>query len=214
MPYHAPHTVPPEVTLSVPQANPADPRLAHRLGPWDGETADAVLIGVPFDLGARLGAASMDHLEHMTADGWSALAAADPPPLAVLLPGVNFHLAQRDIAPARELVAAGVPVALATDFNPGSAFSPSMPMIIALATRTLGMTVAEAIVATTINAAHAIGLGGETGSLEAGKRADLLICDLPNHVWLGYSFGWNPVKQVIAGGRIVVGPDAQAPAPD
>ena len=55
MPYHAPHTLPPEVTLSVPQANPADPRLAHRLGPWDGETADAVLIGVPFDLGVTLG---------------------------------------------------------------------------------------------------------------------------------------------------------------
>ncbi len=165
-------------------------------------------------LGARLGAVSVDHLEQVNANDRSALAAADPPPLAVLLPGVNFHLAQSDTAPARDLMAAGVPVALATDFNPGSAFSPSMPMIIALATRTLGMTVAEAIVAATINAAHAIGLGGETGSLEPGKRADLLICDLPDHVWLGYSFGWNPVKRVIAGGRIVVGPDAQAPAPD
>ena len=105
-------------------------------------------------------------------------------------------------------------MALATDFNPGSAFSPSMPMIIALATRTLGLTVAEAIVAATINAAHAIGLGGETGSLEEGKRADMLICELPDHVWLGYSFGWNPVKRVIAGGRIFVGPDAQVPAPN
>ena len=165
------------------------------------------------DLGARLGAVSVDHLEHIDDRGLKALAAADPPSVAVLLPGVNFHLGLRDYAPARKIIAAGIPVALATDFNPGSAFSPSMPMIIALATRLLGMTVAEAIVATTINAAHAIGLGAETGSLEPGKRADLLICDVPDHRWLGYGFGWNPVRAVIAGGRVVSPVTAPASMP-
>ncbi len=123
----------------------------------------------------------------------------------MLLPGVPFHLAMSEHADARRLVDAGVPVALATDLNPGSSFTPSMPMAIALACRTLGLSVAEAIVASTINAAHALGLGDETGSLEAGKRADVLVCDVPDHRWLGYAFGYNPVRTVIAGGRRVVG---------
>ena len=106
-------------------------------------------------------------------------------------------------APARQLIDEGVAVALATDFNPGSSFTPSMPMVIALACRALHITPAEAIMAATINAAHAVKRGRQTGSLEVGKQADVIICDIPDHRWLGYSFGWNPVEITIAGGAIV-----------
>ncbi len=156
-------------------------------------------------LAADLGAVSIDHLEHLSDDDLDHLAARARPPVAVLLPGVPFHLALADRAPARALVRAGVPVALATDFNPGSSFTPSLPMIIGLACRTLSLGVDEAIVATTISAAHAVGLGAEVGSLEVGKRADLVVLDVPDRRWLGYAFGWNPVKTVVADGRCVAG---------
>lgn len=151
-------------------------------------------------LGARLGAVSVDHLEHIDSDGLTALADSSST-VAVLLPAVNFHLGLDEVAPARRIIDAGLPVALATDFNPGSSFTPSLPMVITLACRLLNMTVAEAIVATTINAAHALDLAEETGSLEPGKRADLIICDIPNHKWLGYTFGWNPVRIVLVNGK-------------
>ncbi len=153
-------------------------------------------------LGARLGVTSVDHLEHITAEDLGVLGTHPSPPVAVLLPAVNFHLGMEEYAPARRIIDAGIPVALATDFNPGSAFTPSMPMVIALACRTLKMTVAEAIVAAAINAAHAVGLGDKVGSLEPGKRADIIICDVPDYRWLGYSFGWNPVKNVVIEGSI------------
>ncbi|MEB2313470.1 MAG: imidazolonepropionase [Sorangiineae bacterium] len=157
------------------------------------------------ELGAALGAVSIDHLEHLSAGALERLAALSAPPVAVLLPGVSFHLAMNAHPNARGLIDAGVPVALATDFNPGSSFTPSMPMILALATRNLGMSVAEAIVAATRNAAHAVGLGDVVGSLEPGKRADLIICDVPEHRFLAYGFGWNPVRTVLARGERVVG---------
>jgi imidazolonepropionase len=157
-------------------------------------------------LGLRLGAVSLDHLEHADGATLAELGAAERPPVAVLLPGVPFHLAMPERAPARRLLDAGVPIALATDFNPGSSFTPSMPMVIALACRLLGLSVAEAIVASTINAAHALSRGSVTGSLEPGKRADLIVLDVPDHRWLGYAFGWNPVRAVVAGGRLVLPP--------
>ncbi|MFC1484761.1 imidazolonepropionase, partial [Candidatus Neomarinimicrobiota bacterium] len=156
-------------------------------------------------LGARVGAVSVDHLEHIDSDGLTALVDSSST-VAVLLPAVNFHLGLEEVAPARRIIKAGLPVALATDFNPGSAFTPSIPTVIALACRLLNMTVAEAIVAVTINAAHALDLGDETGSLESGKRADLIICDIPDHKWLGYAFGWNPVRTVIVEGKPVISP--------
>lgn len=154
-------------------------------------------------LGARLGAASVDHLEHVDAKAIAALSSADEPPVGVLLPGVPFHLAQSEHAPARKLIEAGVPLAVATDFNPGSSFTPSLPMCIALACRHNGMSASEAVVACTINAAHALGRGSQVGSLEPGKRADVIVCDVPDHRWLGYAFGWNPVRAVVVGGERV-----------
>lgn len=152
-------------------------------------------------LGAELGARSVDHLEHVDDASIAKLAAAPRPPVGVLLPGVPFHLAMPEHAPARKLIDAGVPVAIATDLNPGSSFTASIPMCIALACRTLGMTASEAVVATTINAAHAIGRGHEIGSIEPGKRADLIVCDVPDHRWLGYAFGMNPVRSVVVAGE-------------
>ncbi len=156
-------------------------------------------------LGARLGAVSVDHLEHVDEASLGALGRAARPPVGVLLPGVPFHLGMRDFAPARRLIEAGVPLALATDLNPGSSFTPSVPMCIALACRTLGLSANEAVVASTINAAHAVGRAGSVGSLEPGKRADVIVCDVPDHRWLGYAFGWNPVRTVIVAGERVVG---------
>ncbi len=147
-------------------------------------------------MAGELGAVSVDHLDHIDDAGLAAL--ADSGAIGTLLPGVTFHLGHDQYADGRRIIDAGVPVALATDFNPGSSFSPSMPMMIALATRHLGMTVAEAIVASTINGAHALGLANEVGSLEPGKKGDVIICHFPDHKWLGYGFGWNPVKEVIS----------------
>jgi imidazolonepropionase len=102
---------------------------------------------------------------------------AEKKTVGVLLPGVPFHLMTNRYAPARKLIAAGVPVALATDFNPGSCPTLSMQMIIALACRQLKMTPAEAISAATINAAYALDRGDQIGSIEVGKKADLIILD-------------------------------------
>jgi imidazolonepropionase len=156
-------------------------------------------------LGARLGAVSIDHLEHVDEATLRELSENEHPPIGVLLPGVTFHLALEHHAPARRLIGAGVPLALATDLNPGSSFTPSIPMCIALACRTLGMSASEAVVASTINAAHALRRADTVGSLEAGKRADVIVCDVPDHRWLGYAFGWNPVRTVVAAGERVVG---------
>jgi len=151
-------------------------------------------------LGVELGATSIDHLEVADPADIQALSCAPKPPICVLLPGVAFHLRLTTHAPGRALVDAGVPVALATDFNPGSSPTPSMPLMIALASRTQGLSVAEAIVAATRNAACALGLGSEMGTLEVGKRANLQLLDVPDYRYLGYAFGYNPVRQVLVNG--------------
>lgn len=154
-------------------------------------------------LGLQLGATSIDHLEYLDDETLAELGRAANCPLAVLLPAVAFHLGLDRHAPGDRLVAAGVPVALATDMNPGSSFTPSMPMTIAIACRTQKLSVAQAIVAATYNAAWAVGLGERVGCLEPGRRADVLVCDVPDHRWLGYAFGYNPVSVVVADGRVV-----------
>ena len=152
-------------------------------------------------LAVELGATSADHLVTTPPDQLELLARS--PTIAVSLPGTPFGLGHSDYTPARALIDSGGALALATDCNPGTCWCESMQFIIALACRTMRVTPAEAISAATINAAHAVALGHDIGSLEAGKRADMLLLDAPSYHHLGYRFGTNLVAKVIAGGRIV-----------
>jgi len=152
-------------------------------------------------LAVELGATSADHLVCTPPDEIELLAHSDT--IAVALPGTPFGLGQGAYTPARALITAGGALALATDCNPGTCWCENMQFMIALACRTMGMTPAEAISAATINAAHAVGLGDELGSLEPGKRADLLILGVPAYQHLAYRFGTNMVEAVVAGGRLL-----------
>lgn len=153
------------------------------------------------ELAGELGALSADHLIAVSPAGVEALARSGV--TAVLLPGTSFFLMKHKYAPARKLVEAGVPVALATDCNPGSCHTESMPMVFVLSVIELGLTIEEALTAATLNSACCLGLGGEIGSVETGKRADLVLLDAPNLLHLAYHFGINPVAAVVKGGRVV-----------
>jgi imidazolonepropionase len=152
-------------------------------------------------LAADLGALSADHLMAVSPAGVEALAGSGV--TAVLLPGTSFFLMKRHYAPARRLIEAGVPVALATDCNPGSSHTESMPMVVLLAVLQLGLTIEESLTAATLNSACCLGLGSEVGSVETGKRADLVLLDAPNLLHLVYHYGINPVAAVVKGGRVV-----------
>jgi imidazolonepropionase len=153
------------------------------------------------ELAADLGALSADHLMAVSPAGVEALARSGV--TAVLLPGTSFFLMKHKYAPARRLVEAGVPVALATDCNPGSCFTESMPAVFVLAVFELGLTIEESLTAATLNSACSLGLGSEIGSIETGKRADLVLLDAPNLLHLAYHFGINPVAAVVKGGKVV-----------
>lgn len=153
-------------------------------------------------LAAKLGAHSADHLLMMGEQSIAALAASDT--VAIMLPGTPFFLNMAERAPARTLIERGVAIAIGTDFNPGSCFTESMPMMMTLAALHLRMTPAEALAASTINAAHALGLAGHVGSLEVGKQADLVIWDVPNHMHLAYHFGVQLTRHVIKRGEVVL----------
>jgi imidazolonepropionase len=153
-------------------------------------------------LAARLGAASADHLEHTGEAGITALAGSGT--VAVLLPGAAFFLRSGATTLGRRLVDAQVPVALATDFNPGTSPTEAMTAILPLACLNFGLSPAEAIVAATQNASHALGLGSRVGSLEVGKAADAQVLDVPGHLHLVYHFGVNHCRTVVKSGRPVV----------
>jgi len=152
-------------------------------------------------MAARLQARTADHLLHASDEGIRAMAAAGV--IAVLLPGTPYFLHLQRYARARDMLAAGVPVALATDFNPGSCMTESIPMILSLACTQMRMLPAEAITAATINAAWAIGEQEAVGTLEVGKAADVLVLDMPNHEHLCYHFGVNLVQTVVKSGKVV-----------
>jgi imidazolonepropionase len=152
-------------------------------------------------LAAELGAVSADHLVFTPEEDLKALARAGT--MAVLLPGTTFGLGEGQYAPARRMIELGVPLALATDLNPGTCWCGSMPFIIALACRYMRLTPAEAVSASTINAAYAVGLGEKIGSLEPNKMADLIVLDTPDYRDLAYRFGGNLVTRVYKRGHLV-----------
>jgi len=153
-------------------------------------------------LAAELGAASADHLVKTSQDDIEALAASNT--VAVSLPGTPFGLGEEVYTPSKAIIEADGLLALATDTNPGTAWCESMPFIIALACRKMGLTPAQAIAASTINAAAALKLEESIGSIEPGKQADLLILKVEDYQHLGYRFGTNLVATVVKRGRVYV----------
>ena len=149
-------------------------------------------------LAATLGCASADHLMQISDAGIAALAASNT--VANLLPATSFFLMSDRYAPARKLIDAGTIVSLSTDCNPGTSMTESMPMVMQLATLQMKMTVEESLTAATFNGAASLQIANETGSIEAGKRADLVLLDAPNYLHLVYHFGVNLVSRVMRDG--------------
>jgi imidazolonepropionase len=152
-------------------------------------------------LAVQLGAVSCDHLEHVNRADMRALAKSKT--VATLLPGCDFHLGLKQYAPARDLIEAGAIVSLATDYNPGTSPTLSMPMILSLACSQLRMTPAEAITAATINGAHALQREKTIGSLEAGKQADLAIFEVADYREIPYYFGMNACWKTLKRGIVI-----------
>lgn len=151
-------------------------------------------------LAVDLEAASVDHLDVTVAADQRLLAQSST--VGVVLPAVNFNLGSHDFANARALIDAGAAIALSTDINPGSAPCPSVPLVLAIASRYQRLLPAECLNAATINAAYAVGLGYEVGSLQVGKRADLLLLNTPDYRQIVYQLGGNLVEMVVKNGRI------------
>ena len=153
-------------------------------------------------LAAEVGALSADHLLFAQPDGIHAMAKAGV--VATLLPGTSVFLRMNRYAPAREMVSAGVAVALGTDCNPGSSYTESLPAVAFFATIGMGLTVEEALTAMTLNAAASVGEAARRGSLEPGKAADVVLVDGRNLEHLVYHYGVNTVTDVVVSGRPVV----------
>jgi len=163
--------------------------------------AEQFRSGTGADLAAELGAATADHLETATDETLEHLRAAGVQP--VMLPGSVFALSRTQYPPARKMVDAGLAIVIATDFNPGSSPVASMPFMLSLACVEMRLSPAEALAAATINAAHSLGLGGEVGSIEPGKRADFLIHEFTDYRELAYFIAAPARPQVFVGGEEV-----------
>lgn len=162
--------------------------------------ADEIVTLGGAELAAELGAISADHLLHVSDEGICRM--AEEGTVATLLPLTAFAL-KEPFAPARKFIDAGAAVALATDLNPGSCFSGSIPLTIALACIYMKMSIEETITALTLNGAAALDLAGYTGSIEVGKSGDLVILEFDNYRMLPYYVGMNCVNTVISKGRVV-----------
>ncbi len=154
------------------------------------------------ELAVELGAVSGDHLVGASDVGIAQLANSDT--IAVLLPGTSFYLGKEKYARAREMIEAGVAVALSTDFNPGSSPTENLQFIMSLAALKLKMTPEEIWHAVTVNAAYAINRGEEAGRIMIGRKADIVIWDAPNYAYIPYHYGVNHVNIVLKGGNVVV----------
>lgn len=163
--------------------------------------ADQLALSGGAKLAAELGTVTADHLEHTDTAGIAALKSAGVQP--VLLPGSVYALGSTRYPAARAMIEARLAVVLATDFNPGSSPTPSIPMILSLASTQMKMTPAESITAATINAAYSLNRGDKIGSLEAGKIADFVIHDCDDYRELAYFFGIEQAWKVYSGGRLV-----------
>jgi imidazolonepropionase len=153
-------------------------------------------------LAAELGARSADHLQWIDDADIQALKQSGT--VATLLPGTAFSLGLMHYAPARKLIAAGIPVALATDFNPGSCFTLNMQLMLAFACTQMKMTPAEAITAATVNGAYSLGLADRLGTLEEDKQADIVLMDVSDYRELPYFFGINHCVLTIKKGNVVI----------
>jgi imidazolonepropionase len=153
-------------------------------------------------LAARLKAATADHLEQAHAAEIAALAEAGVQP--VLLPGSVYSLGKTRYPPAREMIEAGLAVVLATDFNPGSSPTPSMPMVLSLAATQMKMTPAESVTAATVNAAYSLNRGDQIGSLEPGKRANFALYECADYREIPYYFGASLIHSVYVSGKRVM----------
>jgi len=163
--------------------------------------ADQLSSGGGAELAAEVGAFSADHLEYVSPIGIERM--AERAVTAVLLPGASFFLSMKQFPPAREMIERGVAVALATDLNPGSSMTESLPLMITMGCTMFRMTPKEVIQATTIHAAKSMGRENKIGSLEVGKQADVLVLDIPNYKYLPYHFGVDHVETVIKKGKVV-----------
>jgi len=164
--------------------------------------ADELASSGGAELAAELGAVSADHIVHASNAGIRAMAKAGT--VAVLLPGTCFSLNTGHYARARDMIEAGVAVALSTDCNPGSSFTESLPLMVTLAALNYRMTAAEAISAITVNAACAVDRCGKMGQLVAGLPGDLVVWKMNDYRELPYHYGVNLVKNVVKNGKVVI----------
>jgi imidazolonepropionase len=176
-------------------------QAARKLGLGIKVHADQLSASGAVELAVELGAISADHLECTTACGVQALASSRT--IATLLPGAAFFL-HHSYPPARALIDAGCAVGLATDFNPGSSMTFSMPMMLTLASTQMQMSPEEAITAATLNGAAALGLAHERGSLEVGKCGDIVLYNVPDYRYIACHYAHNHVSHVFINGNIVL----------
>jgi imidazolonepropionase len=174
---------------------------AHAAGLQLKLHADELENGAAAELAAELGATSADHLAAISEQGIRALAAAAT--VATLLPGTMLFLGRPRQAPARALIAAGVPVALASDFNPGTSPTVNFPLVLTLGVSQLRLSVAEAFVAATVNGAAALGLAHRIGQITPGFAADLALFDVRDHREIPYWYGDRRCQRTWVGGRPV-----------
>ncbi len=163
--------------------------------------ADQLSPGGGAELAAEIGAFSADHLEYVSREGIKKM--AEKGVTAVLLPGASFLLSMKKYPPARDMIEEGVAVCLATDLNPGSSMTESLPLMMTMGCTMFKMSPKEVIQAVTLHATRSMGREQRIGSLEAGKQADLLLLDIPNYRYLPYHFGVDHAELVIKKGKIV-----------